>query len=115
MRPRPDRPRRRLPQRRRPRPALTRTDTRQSAARGTPIEPGAPYIRECMRAGVFEMAVRPRDVASRMVRRRQPADGFLRQTFILPRDQARAKARDFLARYPKGGYMSAVESWRELP
>ena len=24
-------------------------------------------------------------------------------------------ATDFLARYPKGGYMSAVESWRELP
>jgi len=61
------------------------------------------------------VAVRPRELASRMVRRRQPADGYLRQTFVLPRDQARAKARDFLARYPKGGYMSAVESWRELP
>ena len=31
------------------------------------------------------------------------------------REQARAKARDFFARYPKAGYMSVVESWRELP
>ena len=25
------------------------------------------------------------------------------------------KARDFFARYPAEGYMSAVDSWRELP
>jgi hypothetical protein len=61
------------------------------------------------------MAVRPRDLADRMAGRRQPSDGYLRETFKLPREQARQKARDFLARYPKGGYMSAVESWRELP
>jgi hypothetical protein len=61
------------------------------------------------------MAARPRDLASRMAGRRQPSDGYLRETFTLPREQARQKARDFLARYPKGGYMSAVESWRELP
>ena len=51
----------------------------------------------------------------RNARLRKPADGFLRETFTLPREQARMKARDFLARYPKAGYMSAVESWRELP
>jgi len=45
----------------------------------------------------------------------QPADGYLRETFTLPREKARAKARDFFTRYPKAGYMSAVESWRELP
>jgi hypothetical protein len=39
----------------------------------------------------------------------------LRETFTLPRDKARARARDFLARYPKAAYMSGVESWRELP
>jgi hypothetical protein len=50
-----------------------------------------------------------------MAARRKPSDGYLRETFKLPREQARQKARDFLARYPKGGYMSAVESWRELP
>lgn len=56
----------------------------------------------------------PRDLADRMARRRI-GDGFLRETFTLPREIARAKARDFLKRYPKAGYMSEVESWRELP
>ncbi len=56
----------------------------------------------------------PRDLADRMARRQKPADGYLRETFTLPREKARAKARDFLNRYPKAGYMSAVESWREL-
>jgi len=61
------------------------------------------------------MVFRPRDLASRMAGRREPGDGYLRETFTLPREQARAKARDFLNRYPKAAYMSAVESWRELP
>jgi len=61
------------------------------------------------------MAFRPRDLASRMGGRRQPEDGFLRETFTLPREAARSKARDFLQRYPKEAYMSAVESWRETP
>jgi hypothetical protein len=61
------------------------------------------------------MAFRPRDIADRMARPRTRDDGFLRETFTLPRDKARLKARDFLNRYPKAGYMSAVESWRELP
>jgi hypothetical protein len=61
------------------------------------------------------MAFRPRELADRMARRRRPDDGFVRETFILPRDQARSKARDFLNRYPKAAYMSGVESWRELP
>ena len=61
------------------------------------------------------MASRPRDIAERMAQRRKSDDGFLRETFTLPRAKARLKARDFLNRYPKAGYMSAVESWRELP
>jgi hypothetical protein len=61
------------------------------------------------------MAFRPRDLADRMARRRKAPDGFLRETFTLPRDKARARARAFLTRYPKEGYMSEVESWRELP
>lgn len=61
------------------------------------------------------MVFRPRDLASRMAERRKPDDGYLRETFSLPRDQARLRARDFLQRYPKAAYMSAVESWRELP
>ena len=61
------------------------------------------------------MTSRPRDLAGRMAGRRKPDDGYLRETFILPRDRARTKARDFLTRYPRAGYMSGVESWRELP
>jgi hypothetical protein len=61
------------------------------------------------------MASRPRDIADRLAQRKSRDDGFLRETFTLPRDAARLKARDFLSRYPKAGYMSAVESWRELP
>ena len=65
----------------------------------------------------------PRDLADRMATQRlrrkaggqAPADGYLRETFTLPRVAARAKARDFFTRSPKAGYMSAVESWRELP
>ena len=51
----------------------------------------------------------------RVTGRRKPDDGYLRETFTLPRDKARARARDFLDRYPKAAYMSSVESWRELP
>jgi hypothetical protein len=69
------------------------------------------------------MADRPRDLAERMARRRKAAagtsdragDGYLRETFTLPRAAARARAQAFFARYPKAGYMSEVETWRELP
>ena len=61
------------------------------------------------------MVLRPRDLAARLAKRRKPDDGYLRETFTLPREQARIRARDFLSRFPKAGYMSAVESWRELP
>jgi hypothetical protein len=60
------------------------------------------------------MASSPRDLANRMAGRRSRDDGYLRETFTLPREKARATARDFLTRYPKAGYMSAVESWREV-
>jgi hypothetical protein len=61
------------------------------------------------------MADRPRDLADRMAARRRPADGYLRETFVLPRLLARARARQFFKAYPKAAYMSGVESWRELP
>jgi len=61
------------------------------------------------------MAFRPRDLANRMASRRKAGDGYLRETFTLPREAARERARAFFARYPKAGYMSEVESWRELP
>ena len=63
------------------------------------------------------MAKTPRDLADRMAARRKAAidDGFIRESFTLPRENARAAARAFLDRFPKQAYMSEVEYWRELP
>jgi len=61
----------------------------------------------------------PHDLARRLAHardRRAPArSGFRRETFRLPRDEARAKARAFFERYPKAAYMTEIESWRVLP
>ncbi|MGX9393834.1 hypothetical protein ACWX0K_13390 [Nitrobacteraceae bacterium UC4446_H13] len=60
----------------------------------------------------------PKDLADRMAARRRQAkvdDGFLRETFSQPRAEARQMARAFLDRWPAAAYLSAVESWRELP
>jgi hypothetical protein len=40
--------------------------------------------------------------------------GYVRETFSMPREQARLKAKAFLRSYPKAAYMSEVERWREL-
>jgi hypothetical protein len=87
---------------------------------GTRIGGGKRYIEPVViGVGVCDMVLRPRDLADRMAdrvsRRRKPDDGWLRETFTLPRERARTRARDFLTRYPKAAYMSGVESWRELP
>ena len=42
-------------------------------------------------------------------------DSFVRETFTLPRDAARTKAREWFDRYPKAAYWTSVESWRLLP
>lgn len=56
-------------------------------------------------------------LAGRRARRRlaDDADGYVRETFILPREEAREAARVFFGRYPKAAYMTEVEAWRELP
>jgi hypothetical protein len=51
---------------------------------------------------------------TRMAGRGQP-DGYIRETFSLPREQARAEPKAFLMSYPKAAYVSEVERWRELP
>lgn len=45
----------------------------------------------------------------------QPRDGFVRETFVLPRGDARAKAREWFDRWPKQAYWTAIETWRERP
>jgi hypothetical protein len=67
------------------------------------------------------MAHRPSDLARRVAETRdrhrlaRSGDAFRRVTFTLPREDARAKAREMFARYPKTAYMTVIESWRELP
>ncbi len=62
---------------------------------------------------------RPGDLAERLARakrsRKVVRDAFRRDTFALPREAARAKAREMFTRFPKAAYMTAIESWRELP
>jgi hypothetical protein len=62
----------------------------------------------------------PADVAKRLARASQrrkleQSSAFRRVTFALPREQARAKAREFFTAFPKAAYMTEIESWRELP
>lgn len=39
---------------------------------------------------------------------------FVRQTFCLNREDARAKAREWFDSFPKAAYWTEVESWRQL-
>ena len=62
---------------------------------------------------------RPGDVAERAAGRRDRSNvasegAWRRETFRLPRPQARAKAREWFERFPKAAYMTEIESWRVL-
>jgi hypothetical protein len=39
---------------------------------------------------------------------------FVRETFLLSRQEAREKARQWFAEFPKAAYWTEVESWRQL-
>lgn len=61
---------------------------------------------------------RPSDIARSSARAfagRKVGDTFRRETFALPREAARAKARELLRRFPKAAYQTEIESWRVLP
>ena len=55
------------------------------------------------------MLVRPRDLADRMFDKQQP------ETFRLPIDAARLKAREIIDQFPESGFFSIIENWRQLP
>ena len=61
----------------------------------------------------------PADLAQRLAQtkreRKLARDSFRRETFALPREAARAKAREMFTRFPKAAYKTEIESWRELP
>ena len=64
----------------------------------------------------------PGDIASSLGRRARDhrrGDGdassaWRRETFTMPREAAREKARELFDAYPKQAYMTEIESWREL-
>ena len=60
------------------------------------------------------MASRPRDRAERISSRRE-TDSSSRETFRLPVELARAKAREILRQSPQGDYLTIVDQWRQLP
>ncbi len=61
-----------------------------------------------------DLAARLAQKLSRLSSERRVADGFKRESFTLPREKAREKAREWFSRFPKAAYMTEIESWREL-
>lgn len=60
----------------------------------------------------------PKNLADRMAARRQQAkadDGYVRETFTFPRDEARIRAKAILDHWPAAAYMTVAESWQVLP
>lgn len=64
----------------------------------------------------------PTDLARRMAARRDSGptpsktafSQWRRETYTLPRPEAREKARELFSRFPKAAYMTEIEFWREL-
>lgn len=52
---------------------------------------------------------------SRAAKAARPGDGFLRETFVLSRGEARLKAQEWFQRWPKQAYWTEIESWFERP
>lgn len=46
--------------------------------------------------------------------REQGSSAWRRETFTMPREAAREKAREWFNSFPKQAYMTEIESWREL-
>jgi hypothetical protein len=64
--------------------------------------------------------LRPADIARRsakLIAERSGArtDAFRRETFALPREEAREMAREMFRRFPKAAYQTEIETWRVLP
>lgn len=62
---------------------------------------------------------RPQDLAARVALRRvargEPvSQTWRRESFTLPRVEARSKAREWFDRFPKAAYGTEIEFWREL-
>jgi len=79
----------------------------------TPVAPAA-VVEEAM------ARIRPADIARKSAkafaqRGGARGDAFRRETFALPREEVRAKARELFRRFPKAAYQTEIETWRVLP
>ncbi len=54
------------------------------------------------------------DRARRFASRKPASDGLVRESFTLPREEARIAARRWLDQFPKAAYWSRVESWQRV-
>ena len=61
------------------------------------------------------MTNRPGNLAACMSDRCFADEGLSHETFRLPVDAARNKAREILSQLPEGGHTSVVEQWRQMP
>ncbi len=52
---------------------------------------------------------------ARAAPRKTAQDGFIRETFVLPRTDAREKAQEWFKAWPKQAYWTSIESWFERP
>lgn len=61
---------------------------------------------------------KPADLARRLGERASQHaskwDSWRRETYTLPRSEARDKAREWFTEFPKAAYMTEIEFWREL-
>ena len=64
---------------------------------------------------LLNFGLKERRVSVRTPPRPPPRDGFIRETYALPRSAARDKAREWFDRWPKQAYWTAIESWCERP
>jgi hypothetical protein len=69
---------------------------------GIPPRPPLSGLKRSIDRGRAQAAARPRD-------------GFVRETYRLPRQAAREKAREWFDRWPKQAYWTEIESWFERP
>lgn len=83
-------------------------------------EQGPRLSAEAMGLVMARMQKPPLDGLKRQLARTRerpgpPRDSFVRETYTLPRPEARVKAREWFDQYPKAAYWTSVESWRLLP
>ena len=91
---------------------------REAVGRGA-TRPPRHFALHCGDEALTNTTGRPADVARRSAKALaghvRTRDAFRRETFALPREAAREKAREMFRRFPKAAYMTEIESWRVLP